>query len=109
MLRRQLRHMQRYLSMTLMLIGMPIVFLLLFVYIFGGTLGAGLGGAALPARPSAATPSPLQVYYSPDYARAEHAFASWVPYERHASAEPMRKPPPCRYSSTGRPASRMAR
>ena len=41
MLRRQLRHMQRYLSMTLMLIGMPIVLLLLFVYVFGGTLGAG--------------------------------------------------------------------
>ena len=44
MLRRQLRHMQRYLSVTVFLIGMPIVFLLLFVYVFGGTLGAGLGG-----------------------------------------------------------------
>jgi ABC-2 type transport system permease protein len=44
MLRRQLRHMQRYLSVTLFLVGMPIVFLLLFVYVFGGTLGAGLGG-----------------------------------------------------------------
>ena len=44
MLRRQLRHMLRYASMTLMLIGMPIVLLLLFVYVFGGTLGAGLGG-----------------------------------------------------------------
>jgi ABC-2 type transport system permease protein len=44
MLRRQLRHKRRYLSMTLMLVGMPIVFLLLFVYVFGGTLGAGLGG-----------------------------------------------------------------
>jgi ABC-2 type transport system permease protein len=43
MLRRQLRHMQRYLSVSLMLIGMPVVFLLLFVYVFGGTLGAGLG------------------------------------------------------------------
>jgi len=43
MLRRQLRHMLRYLSMTLMLIGMPIVLLLLFVYVFGGALGAGLG------------------------------------------------------------------
>ena len=43
MLRRNLRHMQRYLSMTLMLVGMPIVFLLLFVYVFGGTLGNGLG------------------------------------------------------------------
>jgi ABC-2 type transport system permease protein len=44
MLRRQLRHMQRYPSMTLLLVGMPVTFLLLFVYVFGGTLGAGLGG-----------------------------------------------------------------
>jgi ABC-2 type transport system permease protein len=44
MLRRRLRHMLRYPSMTLLLVGMPIVFLLLFVYVFGGTLGAGLGG-----------------------------------------------------------------
>jgi ABC-2 type transport system permease protein len=29
--------------MTVMLVGMPIVFLLLFVYVFGGQLGAGLG------------------------------------------------------------------
>jgi ABC-2 type transport system permease protein len=43
MLRRQLRHMLRYPSMTLLLVGLPIVFLLLFVYVFGGTLGAGLG------------------------------------------------------------------
>jgi ABC-2 type transport system permease protein len=46
MLRRQLRHMRRYPSMTLQLAGMPIVFLLLFVYVFGGTLGAGLGGVS---------------------------------------------------------------
>jgi len=45
MLRRNLRHMQRYPSLTLMLLGQPIVFLLLFVYVFGGTLGDGLGGA----------------------------------------------------------------
>jgi ABC-2 type transport system permease protein len=44
MLRRQLRHMQRYLSVTFILIGMPVVFLLLFVYVFGGTLGDGIGG-----------------------------------------------------------------
>jgi len=44
MLRRQLRHMLRYPSMTVMLAGLPIVLLLLFVYVFGGTLGAGLGG-----------------------------------------------------------------
>jgi ABC-2 type transport system permease protein len=45
MLRRNLRHMLRYPSMTLQLVGLPIVFLLLFVYVFGGTLGTGLGGA----------------------------------------------------------------
>ncbi len=44
MLRRNLRHMLRYPSMTLILVGMPVVFLLLFVYVFGSTLGAGLGG-----------------------------------------------------------------
>ncbi|MFD4180790.1 ABC transporter permease [Rhodococcus sp. NPDC058514] len=46
MLRRSLRHIVRYPSMTIMLIGMPIVFLLLFVFVFGGTLGAGLGDPA---------------------------------------------------------------
>ncbi|MGH3735950.1 MAG: ABC transporter permease [Micromonosporaceae bacterium] len=46
MLRRQLLHMRRYASMTLMLVGLPVVLLLMFVYIFGGTLGAGLGGPA---------------------------------------------------------------
>ncbi len=44
MLRRNLKHMLRYPSMTVMLVGMPIVFLLLFVYVFGGALGTGLGG-----------------------------------------------------------------
>jgi ABC-2 type transport system permease protein len=43
MLRRNLKHQQRYPSLTLMLGGFPIVFLLLFVYVFGGQLGAGLG------------------------------------------------------------------
>jgi ABC-2 type transport system permease protein len=44
MLGRNLRRMLRYPSMTVLLIGMPIVFLLLFVYVFGGALGAGIGG-----------------------------------------------------------------
>ncbi|WP_430791699.1 ABC transporter permease [Actinoplanes sp. G11-F43] len=43
MLRRNLRRMIRYPSMTLTLVLMPVVFLLLFVYVLGGTLGAGLG------------------------------------------------------------------
>jgi ABC-2 type transport system permease protein len=44
MLRRNLKHQLRYPSLTLMLAGFPIVFLLLFVYVFGGQLGAGLAG-----------------------------------------------------------------
>jgi ABC-2 type transport system permease protein len=43
MLRRNLKHLLRYPSMTLMLVGLPIVLLLLFVYVFGGQLDAGLG------------------------------------------------------------------
>ncbi len=45
MLRRNLLHMRRYPSMTLMLLGQPILFLLLFVFVFGNTLGAGIAGA----------------------------------------------------------------
>src|ERR1700722_3181593 len=42
LLRRNLRRLWRYPSMTLMLVGLPIVFLLLFVYVFGGQLSHGL-------------------------------------------------------------------
>jgi ABC-2 type transport system permease protein len=42
MLRRNLRRMRRNPGMTLFVAGIPIVLLLLFVYVFGGTLGAGL-------------------------------------------------------------------
>jgi ABC-2 type transport system permease protein len=45
MLRRNLRHMVRYPGLTVFVIGIPVVLLLLFVYIFGGTLGAGLPGS----------------------------------------------------------------
>jgi ABC-2 type transport system permease protein len=44
MVRRNLKRMIRYPSMTFQLLIMPVVFLLLFVYVFGGTLGAGIGG-----------------------------------------------------------------
>jgi ABC-2 type transport system permease protein len=44
MLRRNLKHAQRYPVLTLMVAGIPIVLLLLFVFVFGSTLGAGLGG-----------------------------------------------------------------
>jgi ABC-2 type transport system permease protein len=56
MLRRSLKRQLRYPSITLQLIGMPVVFLLLFVYVFGGQLGAGLGaepGTGLGAGPGA--------------------------------------------------------
>ena len=44
MLRRNLRHALRYPSMTISTVAMLVVFLLLFDYVLGGTLGAGLRG-----------------------------------------------------------------
>lgn len=48
MFRRQLIHMVRY-PLVLMLAGIPVILLLMFVYVFGGTMGAGLGTSAGPA------------------------------------------------------------
>jgi ABC-2 type transport system permease protein len=42
MLRRNLRHIQRYPSLTLMLLAQPVLILLLFVFVFGETLGTGV-------------------------------------------------------------------
>jgi len=44
MLRRNLRRAVRHPGLTVIVAALPIVFLLLFVFVFGGTLGAGLGG-----------------------------------------------------------------
>ncbi|MFF5442849.1 ABC transporter permease [Streptomyces achromogenes] len=43
MLRRNLLHARRYPSMTLNLLLSPVVLLLLFVYVFGGVMSAGIG------------------------------------------------------------------
>jgi ABC-2 type transport system permease protein len=43
MLRRNFRRMVRYPSVSLVVVGIPVILLLLFVYVFGDTLGAGLG------------------------------------------------------------------
>jgi ABC-2 type transport system permease protein len=42
MLRRNLRHLQRYPGLSLFPILMPVILLALFVYVFGGTLGNGI-------------------------------------------------------------------
>ncbi|GLV73816.1 ABC transporter permease [Streptomyces hygroscopicus] len=46
MLRRNLLHARRYPSMTLNLLLTPIMLLLLFVYVFGDVMSAGIGGGA---------------------------------------------------------------
>jgi ABC-2 type transport system permease protein len=46
MLRRNLVHMKRYPLVLMVVVGLPVIFLLLFVYVLGATLGAGLGGSA---------------------------------------------------------------
>lgn len=45
MLRRNVRHMRRY-PLLFFIAGIPVILLLLFVFVFGGTLGAGLGGVS---------------------------------------------------------------
>ncbi|WP_033338705.1 ABC transporter permease [Catenuloplanes japonicus] len=49
MLRRNLKRMLRYPSMTVTLVAMPVIFLLLFVFILGETLGAGINGGGRAA------------------------------------------------------------
>jgi ABC-2 type transport system permease protein len=46
MLRRSLRRMRRYPSLTFFTAALPVILLLLFVFVFGGTLGDGLGDAS---------------------------------------------------------------
>jgi ABC-2 type transport system permease protein len=46
MLRRNFRHVARYPAVSLLVVTVPVVILLLFVYVFGGALGAGLGPVA---------------------------------------------------------------
>jgi len=54
MLRRSFRRMRRYPSLTFFIAAIPVVLLLLFVYVFGGTLGAGLGAPGVAAGPGGA-------------------------------------------------------
>ncbi len=51
MLRRNLRHMMRYPVLTGLTIGTPVILLLIFVYVFGGTLGNGLPTGATGSAP----------------------------------------------------------
>ncbi|MGW2865511.1 ABC transporter permease [Streptomyces sp. NPDC001205] len=44
MLRRQLKHVRRYPTPLLTYTAVPVIILLLFVYVLGGTMGAGIGG-----------------------------------------------------------------
>ncbi|GAA1218143.1 ABC transporter permease [Kitasatospora nipponensis] len=49
MLRRNLLHARRYPSLTLNLLLTPVMLLLLFVYVFGDTMSAGIGGGGRSA------------------------------------------------------------
>ncbi|MFW0788099.1 ABC transporter permease [Gordonia sp. CPCC 205333] len=53
MLRRNLRHMLRYPVLTVLTIGTPVILLLIFVYVLGGTLGSGLPTGATGSAPNA--------------------------------------------------------
>jgi ABC-2 type transport system permease protein len=49
MVRRNLLHQRRYLSLPVMMVLTPVIVLLLFVYVFGATMGAGLPGVDVTA------------------------------------------------------------
>jgi len=57
MLRRNLKRMLRYPSMTVMLVAMPVVFLLLFVYVFAARSARGSAGRCT-ARPAGGPRTP---------------------------------------------------
>ena len=57
MLRRNLLHARRYPSLTLNLLLTPIMLLLLFVYIFGDVMSAGIGGGGATAPRTSPTSS----------------------------------------------------
>jgi ABC-2 type transport system permease protein len=48
MTRRSMLRMARYPSLTVLIVGMPVVLLLLFVFVFGGAFGAGVSPGATP-------------------------------------------------------------
>jgi ABC-2 type transport system permease protein len=48
MTRRSLLRMVRYPSLTVLIVGTPVVLLLLFVYVFGGAFGAGVASGTTP-------------------------------------------------------------
>jgi ABC-2 type transport system permease protein len=65
LLRRNLLHMRRYPSLTVLVVGQPVLFLLLFVYVFGATMGAGLpGGGGREAYLAYITPAILLITVS---------------------------------------------
>ena len=49
MFRRSLRRMRRYPSLTFFIAVIPVIILLLFVFVLGGTLGTGIGGPSAAA------------------------------------------------------------
>ena len=57
MLRRNLRRMRRYPSLTLFIAVIPVVLLLLFTFVLGGTLGAGLAARRSPAAATRTSPT----------------------------------------------------
>ena len=55
MLRRNLLHARRYPSLTLLVAAIPVIFYLIFVFVFGSTLGDGLPGSLAAATSTSPT------------------------------------------------------
>lgn len=65
MFRRYLLHLRRYPALSLYLIFTPVAFLLLFVYVFGGTLGSGIGASAMVHLPGGGSRAAYAGYVAP--------------------------------------------
>ena len=62
MTRRSLLRMARYPSLTILIVGTPVILLLVFVYVFGGAFGAGVG---VDVKPGAAGRAAYLDYITP--------------------------------------------
>ena len=78
MLRRNLTRALRYPGLTVIVAAMPIVFLLLFVFVFGGTLGAGLGTGGGRAEYVAYVVPGILVLPSPAAPRGRRSGSPWT-------------------------------
>ena len=113
MLRRNLRHLLRYPGMTISVVAMPVIFLLLFLYVLGGALGAGLAGAdhghyITYLAPGIIVLAVVRVDLDRRRGQYRHDQGHHQPVPHHADHQGLRADRPRRQAASSRPWSRAA-